>query len=113
VQEPAVGLVEVAGTVGLGEVGVQAEEDAGDAEGDGVIEDLAERGGGDGESGVGHVSDHDGVYDAHGHPTEFSEDERESKREHGPDLLADRHFGFETPPPPPSRGILYVSCLLS
>ena len=47
-EEPAVGLVEAAGAVGLGEVGVEAEEDAGDAEGDGVVEDLAEGAGGDG-----------------------------------------------------------------
>ena len=41
-EEPAVGFVEAACAVGLGEVGVEAEEDAGDAEGEGVVEDLAE-----------------------------------------------------------------------
>jgi hypothetical protein len=92
VEEPAVGLVEAAGTVGLGEVGIEAEEDTGDAEGYRVVEDLAQGGGGDGESRVGRVSDHDGVDNAHGHPAEFGEDEREGEREHGPDLLADRHF---------------------
>ena len=91
VEEPAVGLVESSGAVGLGEVGVEAEQDAGDAEGDGVVEDLAEGGGGDGEGGVGHVPDHDGVDDAHGHPAEFREDERDGKGEHGPDLAANRH----------------------
>jgi hypothetical protein len=40
VEEPAVGLVEAAGTVGLGEVGVEAEKDPGDAECDGVVKNL-------------------------------------------------------------------------
>src|SRR3984893_2363519 len=88
---PAVGLVEAACAVGLGEVSIEAEEDAGDVEGDGVVEDLAEGGGGDGEGGVGHVSDHDGVDDAHGHPADFGEDEREGEREHRTDLSADGH----------------------
>ena len=99
-EEPAIGFVEAPGTVGLGEVGVEAEEYTGDAEGDGVVEDLAEGGGGDGEGGVGHVSDHDGVDDAHGHPAEFGEDEREGEREHGSELLADRHFVFRPSPSP-------------
>jgi hypothetical protein len=99
VEKPAVGLVEAACTVGLGEEGVEAEEDAGDAEGDGVVEDLTEGGGGDGEGWVGHVSDHDGVDDAHGHPAEFGKDEREGKGEHRTDLLANGHDGAGTPPP--------------
>ena len=90
-QEPAVGFVEAAGSVRLGEKGVEAEEDAGDAEGDGVIEYLAEGGGGDRESGVGHVSDHDGVDDTHGHPADLGEDERKGEREHGANLVADGH----------------------
>ncbi len=93
-EEPAVGLVEAACAVGLGEVGVEAEEDAGDAEGDGVVEDLAESAGGDGKGGVGHVSDHDGVDDAHGHPADFGQDERKGEREHGSDLGADGHLVF-------------------
>ncbi len=40
---------------------------------------------------VGHVSDHDGVDDAHGHPADLGEDERKGEREHGTDLLADGH----------------------
>lgn len=94
VEEPAVGFVEAACAVGLGEVGVEAEEDAGDTEGDGVVEDLAERGGGDREGGVGHVSDHDGVDDAHGHPADLGEDQRKGEREDRPDLVADGHLVF-------------------
>jgi hypothetical protein len=37
------------------------------------------------------VSDHDGVNDAHGHPADLGEDEREGKREHGTNLVADGH----------------------
>ena len=91
VEEPSVGFVEATGPMRLGEVGVEAEEDTGDTEGDGVVEDLAEGCGGDGECGIGHVSDHDGVHDAHGHPAEFGEDERKGEGEHGPDLLANGH----------------------
>ena len=104
-KEPAVGLVESSGAVGLGEVSVEAEEDAGDAEGDGVVEDLAEGGGGDGEGGVGHVSDHDGVDDSHGHPTQFREDERDGKGEDRPDLAADGHFLGNEKTPVCGRGL--------
>ena len=97
VVEPAVGFVVAAGAVGLGEEGVEREQDAGDAEGEGVVEDLTERGGGDVDGRVGHVADHDGVDDAHGHPAELGGDEREGEGEDGADLLADGHAG--TPPP--------------
>jgi len=98
VKEPAVGFVEFACSVGLRDVGVEAEENACDAEAEGVVKNLAEGRGGDAERGVGHVADHDGVDDAHRHPAEFGEDEGKGEREHGPDLLADRHVGC-TPPP--------------
>src|SRR6266496_1764918 len=71
--------------------GREADEDSGDAEAEGVVEDLSEGGGGDGERGVGHVADHHGVDDAHRHPAEFSEDEGKGEREHRPDLLAYGH----------------------
>ena len=95
VEEPAVGFVEFARSVGLGEVSVKAEEDPGDAEAECVVEDLTEGGGGDVEGRVGHVADHHGVGDAHRHPAKFGEDERESEGEHGPDLLA---YGHRLPP---------------
>ena len=105
-EEPAVGFVETACAVGLGEVGVEAEEDAGDAEGDGVVEDLAEGGGGDGQGGVGHVSDHDGVDDAHRHPADFGEDEREGEREHRTDLGANGHLFLRVLAPGTPPGVL-------
>ena len=91
VKKPAVGFVEAACAVRLGEVGVETEQDAGDAESNSVVEDLAEGGGGDGEGGVGHVSDHDGVDDAHRHPADLRENERKGEREDGADLLTDGH----------------------
>jgi hypothetical protein len=91
VEEPAVGLVEFACAVGLGEEGVEAEEDAGDAEGDGVVEDLAEGCGGDGEGWVRHVPDHDRVDDAHCHPANLGEDKGESQGEDRSDLVSDGH----------------------
>ena len=98
VQEPAVGFIVATCSVGLGEVGVEAEKDAGDAEAEGVVEDLSESGGGYVWRRVGHVSDHHGVHDAHGHPAEFGEDEREGKGEDGTDLLTDRHSWLPSSP---------------
>jgi len=89
--EPAVGFVEAACSVGLREVGVEAEEDTCDAEGEGVVEDLSESCGGDGEGRVRHVADHDGVHDAHRHPAEFGCDKRQGEGEHRADLSADGH----------------------
>ncbi len=48
VQKPAVGFVESSCSVGLRDVGVEAEEDSGDAEAESVVEDLSEGRGGDG-----------------------------------------------------------------
>jgi hypothetical protein len=83
--------------VGLGEVGVEREQDSGDAEGEGVVEDLSECGGGDVEGGVLHVPDHDGVDDAHEHPAELGCDQGQREGEDGSDLAPDRHC---TLPPP-------------
>lgn len=105
VEEPTIGFVEFTRTVGLGEIGVEAEEDAGDTEGHGVVENLAECGGGDSECRVGRVPDHHGIDDAHAHPADFREDERKREEKQGPDLLSDRHNLRDLPPPSPA----YVS----
>ena len=89
VLEGAVGVVDAFGAEGLGEDGVEAEEDSAEPEGEGVVEDLAERGGSEGDGGVGEMADHDGVDDAHGHPADLSEDQREGKVQHGRDFAAD------------------------
>ncbi len=100
VEQPAVGVVELARAVGLRDVGVEAEQDAADAEGEGVVDDLGECGGGDGDGRVGQVADHDGVDDGHEHPAEFGEDERQGEREHGLDFVANgRHLQHSSLPP--------------
>jgi len=97
VQEPPVGFVEAACAVRLGEVGVETKENACETEGDRVVEDLTQGYSGDGECWVGHVSDHDGVDDAHRHPANLSEDERQGEDKHGPDLASERHFSTSPP----------------
>ncbi len=52
------------------------------------VQNLAKGCRGDGKSGVGHVTDHDGVDDAHRHPTELGEDKRQGQGEHGTNLAA-------------------------
>ena len=47
--------------------------------GDGVVDDLGEGGGGDGDGRVGQVADHDGVDEGHEHPAELGEDEGEGE----------------------------------
>jgi hypothetical protein len=100
-EKPAVGFVKFTCSMGLGEIGIEAEENTGYTEGHGVVEDLAECGGGDGECRVGHVSDHHGIDDAHEHPADFSENERQGKGKDGSDLLSDRHDLRGPPPSPP------------
>ena len=68
VEEPAIGFVLLFGAEGLGDEGVEAEEDAAYAEAEGVEEDLREGRGGHGEGGVGEVAEHDGVDQRHGDP---------------------------------------------
>ena len=78
-EEPAIGFLLLFGAEGLGDEGVEAEEDAADAEAEGVEEDLREGSGAHGESGVGQVAEHDGVDQRHGDPAELAGDERQSQ----------------------------------
>jgi hypothetical protein len=79
VEEPAIGFGVLFGAEGLGYEGVEAEEDAADSEAEGVEDDLGEGGGAHGESGVGQVTEHDGVDQRHGDPAELAGDERQSQ----------------------------------
>ncbi len=72
VEEPAIGLFVLFGAEGLGDEGVETEEDAADAEAEGVEEDLREGGGAHGEGGVGEMAEHDGVDQRHGDPAELA-----------------------------------------
>ena len=97
--EPAVSFVVAACSVGLGEVGIEGEQNSGDSEGKRVVEDLAEGSGGDVDGGVLHVADHDGVDDAHGHPAKLGRDEGQSEEEDVPDLLPCGHCCDTSPSP--------------
>ena len=77
------------GAEGLGDEGVEAEEDAADAEAEGVEDDLGEGGGAHGEGGVGQVAEHDGVDQRHGDPAELAGDERQSQVDERRELAAD------------------------
>ena len=88
VDQPAMRFGEFAGAVGLGDDGIEAEQDAAEADGEGVKEDLREGGGGEGGGGVGQAADHGGVDQAHGHPAELAEDEGQGEQEHGAEFAA-------------------------
>ena len=79
--EPAIGWLALVGAEGLGDEAVEAEEDAGDAEAEGVVEMLGESRGAHGEGGVGQMAEHDGVDQGHGDPAELACDEREREAE--------------------------------
>ena len=89
VEEPAVGFVLLFGAEGLGDEGVEAEEDASDAEAEGVEEDLGEGGGAHGEGGVGEMAEHDGVDQRHGDPAELAGDEGQGQVDERGQLAAD------------------------
>ena len=89
VEKPAVGGMDFFGAEGLGDEGVEAEQDAANAEGEGVEDDLGERGGGHGHGGVRQAADHAGVDDGHGHPAELAGDERRGEPEERRELRAD------------------------
>ncbi len=89
VEEPAVGFALLLGAEGLGDEGVEAEEDAADTEAEGVEEDLSEGGGAHGEGGVGEVAEHDGVDQRHGDPAELTGDERDGEMDQRREFAAD------------------------
>ena len=93
VEEPAIGLIVLARAVGLREVGVKAEQDAADAEGDGIVKNLRERDGRDGDRGMRQVADHDGVDDSHEHPSDLGQDKRQGEGQDGTDLAAEVDHG--------------------
>jgi hypothetical protein len=79
VEEPAIGFVLLFGAEGLGDEGVETEEDAADAETEGIEEDLSECGGAHGDGGVGEMAEHDGVDQRHGDPAKLAGDERQGE----------------------------------
>ena len=89
--EPAVGLMELAGPVRLREDGIQAQKNASHAKRKGVVEDLRQRNRAHRDRRVGHVADHDGVDDPHGHPPDLCSYQRKSECEHGTEFMAKVH----------------------
>ena len=81
-----IGVGGVVAAMGLSDQSVEAEEHTAAADGEGIEDASSERGGADGERGVGHAADHDGVDDGHEHPAEFAEDERPRETENGGEL---------------------------
>ncbi len=83
VDQRTVTVFAVAGTEGLRDKRVEADEDAFTTEGENVEEIGADGYGADGHGAVGKAADHHGVDDAHAHPADFGEDEREGEAESG------------------------------
>jgi len=73
---------------GLGNQGVEADEEAFAEEGKDEEEAGADADGGDGLGAVGEAADHHGVHDGHADPTDFGEDEREGQMQSGAKLGA-------------------------
>jgi hypothetical protein len=77
-----------AGAEGLGDEGIEADEDALPEEGEDQKKAGADADGGDGLGAVGEPADHHGVHDGHADPTYFGEDEGEGQVESGAELGA-------------------------
>ena len=58
---------------------IEAEQQAAAKDGDAVVKALTQAGGPDGDGAVGQPSYHDGVHDAHAHPADFGDDERQGQ----------------------------------
>jgi hypothetical protein len=65
-----------ASSEGLGDEGVEADEEAFAEEGKDKEEAGADADGGDGLGTVGEAADHHGVHDCHADPADFGQDER-------------------------------------
>ena len=76
-------VLATAGAEGLGDEGVEADEDAFAKEGEDEEEAGADADGGDGLGAVGEAADEHGVFDGHADPADFGEDERDGEVESG------------------------------
>lgn len=77
-----------AGTEGLGDQGVEADEEALAEEGENQEEAGTDADGGDGLGAVGEAADEHGVFDDHADPADFGQDERDGQVEGGAKLGA-------------------------
>ena len=89
VDERGVAVFAMAGAEGLGDEGVQADEQAFTKEGEDDEEAGADADGADGFGAVGETTDHHGVHDDHAHPADFGEDERKGEEQGGAKFVAE------------------------
>ena len=89
VDERAVAVFALASAEGLGDEGVEADEEAFAEEGEDEEEAGADADGADGFGAVGETADHHGVDDDHAHPADFGEDERKGEAERGTEFVAE------------------------
>src|SRR5579883_1606835 len=76
----------IARSIGMRDESVETRHEAEPEDRKRVKQRAADAGGADGERAVRQAADHDGVDDAHGHPAEFSESERQGDPQHGADI---------------------------
>ena len=94
--QPSAALVEAAGAIGLGDQGVQAQQQADAEDGHGEVEGAPQA---DRADGLGaEAADEEGVDDAHGHPAQLGQDHGPGQPEHGPQLGSH-------PLPEPTHGV--------
>ena len=72
-------VIQVLAAVGLGDESIQPKQQAPAKDSDAVVKALAQAGGPDGDGAVGQPSHHDGVHDAHAHPADLGDDERQGQ----------------------------------
>ena len=83
VDEGVEAIFAAAGAEGLGNEGVEADEEAFAEEDEDEEEAGADADGGDGLGTVGKAANHHGVHDGHADPADFGEDERDGEVESG------------------------------
>ena len=93
VDEGVVTIVLAAGAEGLGDEGVEADQEAFAEEDEDEEEAGADADGGDGLRGIGEAADHHGVHDGHADPTDLGEDEGKRQVERGAKFGAERGPG--------------------
>jgi hypothetical protein len=70
-------IPQILASVGLRDEGVHTQQQAGAEKYDHVVKALTKTRGPDGDRAIGHAADHNRVYHAHAHPSDFSHDERQ------------------------------------
>ena len=77
------------GAIGLGDHGIETQQEAFAENGEGEEQNAAQADRADGGGAIRQAADHDGIDDAHGHPAEFGDDQRPGERQQRPPFAAD------------------------